>query len=245
MRVRLASGLRGDMQFVRRVAFVVLLLSLIATEAARADYGMRPGKLSSPADEALARRIVIRAADLAPKHAWRRFSNPWFLDYDCIGAPNERTLVMKGEASSPLVASGIAVTTTAHVLSSADAGQVEWKGWAQRSVFNCFPRLRGAWMVDGMTSRAVARQVLPIDRAKLVARAHAFRVIARITSRRGAQYYWFQDFVEVGDGRINAFLQVLQVRRTRSAAEVVSVSKFTLMLAVELILRIQHELRSG
>jgi hypothetical protein len=230
---------------MRRIALLSLVGLLLGASVAAADVGMRPPLLRFPQAQSLAEGIVLASADLNAKVRWRPHTDhPWMLDYNCNGAPNHRALILRGDASRALWAkdAGLFVTSTAHVFSSQEDARREFRGWSGRRVFGCFPPIDSG---AGLTMRTLSRTELPLRGTNAIARAVGWERVVAIRRQGAPPVYWYADFVVVGDGRVNAFLQVMEVRRSHSSAETRAEAKDVLSVAATLIARIEKRVGGG
>jgi hypothetical protein len=166
------------------------------------------------------------------------------LDYNCDGAPNHRTLILRGDSSRSLWAqeAGLFVTSTAHVFGSQVDARREFSGWAGRRVFGCFPQIGDE---PGLTMKTLSRTELPLRGTRTIARAAGWQRVVVIRRQGAKPVYWYADFLVVGDGRVNAFLQVMEIRRSNTPAETKAEAEDVLTVAGALIARIEKRVGSG
>jgi hypothetical protein len=228
----------------RPVLLLAAVLALLAPSAALAGRGERPDLSPTAGDQALAKRLGLHVTDLSRSIRWRRHPNPWFLDYDCSGAPDESGIVMTGEWSLPLYGGSFVVNSTVHVLQSQDHAVAESRLWTRPAALACLVIRPSLPILGGYHPKIVSRQRLPLEKAHLAPRLRAYRQIMRYASPRDT-FYEFEDFVLAGDGRVNIFLQMMQTTRTRSPGDVKQVSENMLDTLALLVDRLQRTLRSS
>jgi len=158
---------------VRHILVLALLLALVGAGAAIAGRG-DPQKRITPADQARARAMLIRKADMGPAFTSNPGTggNPSFY----CEALDESDLTLTGEAESPSFTSTVEfVSSRAYVYRSRSDSDASWRRGTSIAGQNCLREgLRGE--LQGTSVRLLSFKRIPFP--KLAQRSVAFRVIA-------------------------------------------------------------------
>ena len=122
---------------MRRVLIALVLFALVATGSALAGGG-EPRKAITPADQARARAMLLKQADVGPGYrALRGSSSGSALNPNCP-ALDESDLTVTGEAESPNFTSGLQTFSSASGIykTVADAN-TSWRRGTSRAGFGC------------------------------------------------------------------------------------------------------------
>jgi hypothetical protein len=120
---------------VRRVVCLSLVLALVAAGAALAGRG-DPKERLTPADQARARAMLLRAADFNPAFV-ARANTSGSGDFYC-SALDESDLTVTGRGDSPSFTAGTEyVTSTASVYATLSDANASWKRGTSRSGEQC------------------------------------------------------------------------------------------------------------
>lgn len=181
---------------MRRVLSIALLLALVCAGAALAARG-DPQKRYTPADQARARAMLLRASDFGL--GFRAMPpSPQEADVYCK-ALDESDLTLTGEAESPTFQGGVEfVSSLAQVYASARDSATSWKRGAGAAGDTCVrEQFRRTFRRQGGRLERFVRMAFP----RLAERSIAYRLVVSAQGVRA-----FVDVVALKQGRGQAAL---------------------------------------
>jgi hypothetical protein len=187
---------RAPLRPLQLVVPLVFSLSLVMSGAAAAERG-DPEKRLVPADQARARALLVRKADLGPGFvAVTRESDA---DHFYCRALDESDLTVTGEARSPQFGrSGVFVTSESEVYETRADARSSWRRGTSAAGAKCE---RAAFQEGFARQGAVLESFGKLSFPRLAERSVAFRVVATV---RGIRAYL--DVIVLQHGRAHAAL---------------------------------------
>ena len=185
------------MRAMRRLLVVSVLLALLATGSALAAAG-DPQKKLTPADQARARAMLLRKADLGLGYQSIPSGEPSF---GACEALDESDLTLTGEAKTPTFSSGLlTVSTVAAVYESRSDANASWKRGTSRAGEACLRNnVRREFAKGGLKLLSLRRAVFP----RLAQKTIAYRV-ALAGQSQGVTIRVYIDFVVLQQSRAQA-----------------------------------------
>jgi hypothetical protein len=152
-------------------ALALVALSLVATATALASH-LDPQKRYTPADQARARAMLLRAADLGP--GTRSQANPPDPHTTCKGL-DQSDLVLSGKARGKSYARGVTVYgSNAEVYATLADSKAAWRRSTTRAALRCVEELYAReYAKQGLTLQSFNRRSFPNVAQETI----AFRVV--------------------------------------------------------------------
>jgi len=204
---------------VRVLAGCVVVLLAAGVAPATAAAGPRdPKRELRPAEQALAKRIVLRASDL-PGSGWHASrSSPSSSGFSCPGfEPDMSDLTEYGHASSPDFDRPDAyVSSNAGVFSTAAQGRTAYGRVARPGLADCLSRVFAQGIGGQAKVAIVAKGRLAFP--GLGDRSSAYRLVVRVTSGKQTVGAWL-DVVLLNRARVDVAMIFVGIGRPFAAAD--------------------------
>ena len=188
------------MRLVRRLLVFALLLALLPVGTALANH-LDPQKKILPADQARARAMLLKKADLGLAYRADRSSSP-DTEVDCAGL-DESDLTVTGEAESPTFTLGLSfLSSVAQVYESLADANASWKRGTGTAGTRCIREtLRREFAKQGLRLQSFRKIVFPRVSQQTV----AYR-IALSASVQGQEVPLYVDLVVLMQSRAHVAL---------------------------------------
>ena len=202
----------------------VVALALVMAQVALAES---PVMRFNAADQAAAKAVVLKAADLGP--GWKGGPQKASVEGPppCPGwNPKQADLVITGAAESEFSAPGAMVSSSVQVYKTTRMIAVDWQRTViAPEVIRCISRDLGADVGDGMRVISMKRMPFP----KLATFSARFRVLLETTQGQAVRV--LIDVVLVGRGRTAVAITLSTPYANRAEADAAEVRLARLMLA--------------
>ena len=201
------------MRSMRRLLVFALLLALLPAGTAFANH-LDPQKRIRPADQARARAMLLKKADLGPAYRADLASSP-NTEVDCAGL-DESDLTVTGEAESPTFTLGLAFFASATQVyeSRADADASWTRGTGPAGTRCIRETLRREFAKQGLRLQSLRKIAFP----RVSQRTAAYRV-ALLASVQGQDVPIYVDLVILMHSRAQAALYFGSGLATTARAE--------------------------
>ncbi len=201
------------MRSMRRLLAFGLLLALLPVGTALANH-LDPQKRIRPADQARARAMLLKKADLGPAYRAERSNSP-DTEVDCAGL-DESDLTVTGEAESPTFTLGVSfLSSSAQVYESFADANASWRRGTGTAGTRC---------ITATLRREFAKQSIRLQSLRKIAfprvsqRTAAYRV-ALLASVQGQEVPVYVDLVILMHSRAQAALYFGSGLATTARAE--------------------------
>jgi hypothetical protein len=214
---------------VRALLVLLAVAALAGAVAATALAGPRdPKRQLTPADNARARAIAVRAADL-PGAGWRGMKTPTTDDspLTCAGfQPDLSDLVQTGRADGLDLqrADGLFVTSTVSVFRTRAMATASFRRVSAPGLIGCLRQVfsEALGSQPGLTVKRLVRRPSPLPKVAPLTRAYRLEVTI---AAAGQTIRSVMDVVLLGRDRANAALLVVGVGKAFPSAALVSLGR--------------------
>ena len=188
------------MRPVRRLLVVGSIVALVASATASANH-LDPRKNIRPADQARARAMLLKTADVGPGYTVNRSPSPE-VEIDCAGL-DESDLTLTGEAESPSFTRGLAfLSSNAQVYESTGDATASWRRGTGAAGSKCIQAtLRREFALQGARLTSFKKVAFP----RVAAATAAYRVVV-VAQSQGVEVTVFVDLVVLLQSRAQAAL---------------------------------------